>query len=54
VVISYGFWERRFGKDPSIIGKTVLANEHAVTILGVTPPEFYGVYLESAPDVWAP
>jgi hypothetical protein len=54
VVISYGFWERRFGKDRSIIGKTVLANEHAVTILGVTPPEFYGVYLESAPDVWAP
>ena len=54
VVISYGFWERRFGKDRSIIGKTVLANEHAVTILGVTPPEFYGVYLESATDVWAP
>lgn len=53
-VISYSFWERRFGKDRSIIGKTLLANEHAVTILGVTPPEFYGVYLANAPDVWVP
>src|SRR6185369_10484925 len=53
-VISYGFWERRFGKDQSIIGKTILANEHPLTIIGVTPPNFYGVYLSSAPDVWVP
>jgi predicted permease len=53
-VISYAFWERRFGKDESIIGKTILANEHPLTILGVTPPNFYGVYLSNAPDVWAP
>ena len=53
-VISYAFWERRFGKDPSVIGKTILANEHPLTVLGVTPPNFYGVYLSSAPDVWVP
>jgi predicted permease len=53
-VISYGFWERRFGKDSSIIGKTILANEHSMTVIGVTPPNFYGVYLSSAPDVWVP
>jgi predicted permease len=53
-VISYGFWERRFGKDPSIIGKTILANEHAITVIGVAPPGFYGVYLSNAPDVWVP
>jgi putative ABC transport system permease protein len=52
--ISYGFWERRFGKDQSIIGKTILVNEHPLTLLGVTPPNFYGVYLSSAPDVWVP
>jgi hypothetical protein len=51
-VISYSFWQRRFGKDASIIGKTILANEHPVTVLGVTPPGFYGVYLSSTPDVW--
>lgn len=53
-VISYAFWERRFGKDPTIIGKTIVANEHPLTVLGVTPPNFYGVYLSSAPDVWVP
>jgi predicted permease len=53
-VISYSFWEKRFGKDRSIIGKTILANEHAVTVLGVTPPGFYGLYLSSTPDVWVP
>jgi predicted permease len=53
-VISYGFWERRFGKDQSIVGKTILANEHPLTIIGVTPPNFYGVVLSSAPDVWVP
>src|SRR5436190_2794780 len=53
-VISYGFWQRRFGSDPSIVGKTILANEHPLTVLGVTPSDFYGVYLSSAPDVWVP
>lgn len=53
-VISYAFWEKRFGKDPGIIGKTFLANEHPLTVLGVTPPGFYGVYLSGAPDVWVP
>ncbi len=53
-VISYGFWQKRFGGDPSIIGKTILANEQTLTVLGVTPPNFYGVYLSSAPDVWVP
>jgi putative ABC transport system permease protein len=53
-VISYAFWEKRFGGDQSIIGKTILANERPLTVLGVTPPNFYGVYLESAPDVWVP
>ncbi len=53
-VISYAFWDKRFGRDSSIVGKTILANEHPLTVLGVTPPDFYGVYLSSAPDVWVP
>jgi predicted permease len=53
-VISYRFWERRFGKDISIVGKTILANEFPLTVIGVTPPGFYGVYLSSSPDVWVP
>ena len=53
-VISYSFWDRRFGKDTSIVGKTILANEYPVTVIGVAPPGFYGVYLSSSPDVWVP
>ena len=53
-VISYHFWERRFAKDPNIIGKTILVNEHPLTVLGVTPPSFYGIDLSNSPDVRVP
>src|SRR5215216_110948 len=53
-VLSYAFWESRFNKDPNLIGKTILVNEHPVTVLGVTPPGFYGVDLSSNPDVRVP
>jgi predicted permease len=54
VVLSYAFWERRFNKDPEIVGKTILINEHALTVLGVTPPGFYGINLSYNPDVRVP
>jgi predicted permease len=54
VVLSYDFWDRRFQKDPSIIGKTILVNEYPVTVLGVTPPSFYGIDLSNSPDVRVP
>ncbi len=54
VVLSYGFWDRRFGKDPSIVGKNILINEHPFTVLGVTPPSFYGIDLSDSPDVRVP
>ena len=54
VVLSYDFWDRRFQKDPGIIGKTILVNEHPVIVLGVTPPSFYGVDLSNAPDIRVP
>ena len=53
-VLSYNFWDRRFGKDPNIVGQTILVNEHAVTVLGVTPPSFYGIDLSDSPDVRVP
>jgi predicted permease len=53
-VLSYAFWESRFNKDPNLIGKTILVNEHPVTVLGVTPPGFYGVDLSNNPDVRVP
>ena len=41
-VISYRFWERRFNRDPSIIGRTIQVNRVPITVIGVTPPGFAG------------
>jgi predicted permease len=53
-VLSYGFWERRFGKDTSVVGKTILVNENPLTVIGVSPPGFYGIELSSNADVRVP
>ena len=47
-VLSYGFWTRRFGRDPAVLGKVVQANNTPVTIIGVTSSEFTGVQASSA------
>ena len=54
VVISYRYWQRRFARDPVIVGKTIALNGHQFTIIGVTPPEFFGASVGEAPDLWAP
>ena len=53
-VLSYAFWESRFNKDPNLIGKTILVNEHPLTVLGITPLGFYGLDLSNNPDVRVP
>jgi predicted permease len=53
-VISHGFWQRRFGRDPAVIGKTVLLDEIPFTIVGVTPPGFFGFAVGESPDLWWP
>src|SRR5262249_47204623 len=40
VVLSYAFWQRRFGGDPGIVGDTMRIDGRSVTIIGVAPPEF--------------
>jgi len=42
-VISYGFWVRRFGQDPSVIGQAFNMNGKPVTIVGITPAWFTGI-----------
>src|ERR1044072_9463564 len=53
-VLSYSSWESRIKKDRNIIGKTILVNQQPLTVLGDTPPGFYGVNLSSDPDVRVP
>ncbi|HKE58033.1 MAG TPA: ABC transporter permease, partial [Pyrinomonadaceae bacterium] len=40
VILSYGFWNRRFGNDQNIIGKQITLNNQSFTIVGVTPADF--------------
>jgi hypothetical protein len=53
-VISYGFWKHRFARDYSVIGKSSTLNNLPFTIVGVTPPEFFGESVGRAPDIWVP
>jgi macrolide transport system ATP-binding/permease protein len=54
-VLSYGAWQRLFAGDPSIVGATVAINTHPLTIIGITPPGFYGDRMgERPPDVYLP
>lgn len=53
-VLSHAFWNTHFNKDQSLIGKTILINEYPVTVIGVTPPGFYGLSLSDSPDVRVP
>jgi len=53
VVISYGFWQRRFGADPSAIGRIIHLNKKPVTIVGVTP-YVLATLGGQHPDLWLP
>jgi predicted permease len=53
-VISYNFWQRRFGGDPQIVGKKISINNYSFTIIGVAAQGFHGVEVGSAPDAWVP
>ena len=53
VVLSDTGWQRRFNRDPNVIGRTVLVNGAPYEIVGVMPPGFRGLEV-AAPDFWAP
>jgi predicted permease len=54
VVLSYKFWQKRFGGDPAIIGRAVQVNNHAFTIIGVAPESYRGAYYFLEPDFYLP
>jgi len=53
-VLGYGFWTRRFARNPSVIGETLFVKGVPFTIVGVAAPEFAGVAHNHATDVWMP
>ncbi|MGH9938505.1 MAG: ABC transporter permease, partial [Blastocatellia bacterium] len=52
-VISYGLWQRRFGGDPNLPGRTINLNLRPYTVIGVAPPGF-SFPVQSQTDVWVP
>ena len=53
VVLSYGLWQRRFGSDPSVVGRVIHLNGKPVTVVGVTPYTFASLGGQH-PDIWLP
>jgi predicted permease len=55
-VLSYRIWHEKYGADSSVVGSSYQINGHPFTIIGVTPPGFYGAKLAGwgMPDVWLP
>jgi predicted permease len=53
-VASYSWWKRRFGNNPSILGKTFRFESTVYTIVGVAPPGFFGTTVGQTPDLWIP
>ncbi len=53
-VVSYKYWQQRFGGTPDIIGRDVIVNGRGYTVIGVAPRDFYGTEIISAPQMWFP
>ena len=53
-VVSYAFWQRELGGDPSAIGHKLTLDYHPVEIIGITPPGFFGLEVGSSYDVAVP
>ena len=54
VVISYRFWERKFNRDPGVIGRTIRVNEYPLTVIGVMSRDFMGEVVGDSQDLWVP
>jgi len=52
-VLSYGYWQRKFGSDQSVVGSSITLNRQHFTVIGVAAPDFHGAEM-TVPDVWIP
>ncbi|HKU28589.1 MAG TPA: ADOP family duplicated permease [Candidatus Sulfotelmatobacter sp.] len=54
VVLSYGFWNEFYNRDPNIVGKQIKISDVPAIIVGVTPPDFHGVWPGNEPKMYMP
>ena len=53
-VLSYDFWERRFQRDPAVLGRSYALHGRPFTIVGVTARDFNGLAVDTSPDLRVP
>jgi predicted permease len=54
VVLSYGYWRRRFGGNAGILGQALYVNQHPMIVIGITAAGFRGVLSGEAREIMAP
>jgi predicted permease len=54
VVLSHGVWQRSFGSDPEVIGRTIRINAQPMTVVGVAAASFHGAVVGIATDLFIP
>ncbi len=53
-VMSFRTWQQKYGQDPAVVGASFTLNGQPFTIIGITPPGFFGDRLQSTPAFWIP
>jgi predicted permease len=54
VMLSYGYWKKRFGGDSGVLNESLLVNDRPMTVVGVVQPGFDGIQLGTVPEVYIP
>jgi len=54
MVLDYAYWKNHFGGDPGVVGEKVSVNGRSVTIVGVAPEGFYGIFTLTSPQAYLP
>ena len=53
-MVSWSYWKNRLNSNPSIVGESITVQDRPVTVVGVAPPEFFGLQAGSRTDIWLP
>jgi predicted permease len=54
VVLSYACWKNKMGADPDVVGRTLMLDGEAFTVVGVAPEGFSGLMVATETDLWSP